>query len=98
MKVAAVTLAVAEAVSVDEAKLWYFFCALRSSIYWAGIKSIYYGNTKKDAEAIGFDDNFIYDELSKPYSERTVKMQALMRTEAQQAFREWQEKEGKVEY
>ena len=85
-------------VSRSSAKLWYFFCALRSSICWAGIKSIYYGNTKKDAEAIGFGDNFIYDELSKPYSERTVKMQALMRTEAQQAFREWQEKEDKVEY
>ena len=69
-----------------------------SAIYWAGIDKIYYGNTKKDAEAIGFGDNFIYDELSKPYSERTVKMQPLMRDEALQAFRQWTEKEDKIEY
>ena len=98
MKVAAVTLAVAEAVSVDEVKLWYFFCALRSSIYWAGIKSIYYGNTKKVAEAIGFGDNFIYRELNLLASQRSLSMHPMMRAEALQAFREWQEKEDKIEY
>ena len=69
-----------------------------SAIYWAGIKDIYYGNTKKDAEAIGFGDNFIYRELSLPTSQRSVPMRPMMRTEAQQAFRDWQEKEDKVEY
>jgi tRNA(Arg) A34 adenosine deaminase TadA len=69
-----------------------------SAIYWAGIKNIYYGNTKKDAEAIGFSDNFIYDELLKNHDERTIKMQPLMRDEAQQAFRNWEEKEDKIEY
>lgn len=69
-----------------------------SAIYWAGIKDIYYGNTKKDAEAIGFGDNFIYRELSIPASQRSVPMRPMMRTEAQQAFQDWQEKEDKVEY
>jgi tRNA(Arg) A34 adenosine deaminase TadA len=69
-----------------------------SAIYWAGIKDIYYGNTKKDAEAIGFGDNFIYRELSIPASQRSVPMRPMMRTEAQLAFRDWQEKEDKVEY
>ncbi|MBQ3298287.1 MAG: nucleoside deaminase [Bacilli bacterium] len=32
-----------------------------SAIIWANIKTVYYGNTKEDAEKIGFRDDFIYD-------------------------------------
>ena len=32
-----------------------------SAIIWANIKTVYYGNTKEDAERIGFRDDFIYD-------------------------------------
>lgn len=69
-----------------------------SAIYWAGIKDIYYGNTKKDAEAIGFGDNFIYHELSLPKDQRSIPLRPMMRAEAQLAFQKWQEKEDKVEY
>ncbi len=69
-----------------------------SAIYWAGIDKIYYANTKKDAESIGFSDNFIYQELSKPLAERAIPMRPLMRQEAQQAFRNWSNKEDKQEY
>ena len=69
-----------------------------SAIYWAGIKDIYYGNTKKDAEAIGFGDNFIYHELSLPKDQRSIPLRPMMRAEAKQAFQKWQEKEDKVEY
>lgn len=31
-----------------------------SATIWANIKTVYYGNTAKDAEAIGFRDDFIY--------------------------------------
>ena len=31
-----------------------------AAIYWARIPTIYYGNTRGDAAAIGFDDDFIY--------------------------------------
>ncbi len=69
-----------------------------SAIYWAGIDKIYYANTKKDAESIGFSDNFIYQELGKPLAERAIPMRPLMRHEAQQAFRNWSNKEDKQEY
>ena len=69
-----------------------------SAIYWAGIDNIYYANTKKDAESIGFSDNFIYQELGKPLAERAIPMRPLMRHEAQQAFRNWSNKEDKQEY
>ena len=34
-----------------------------SAIYWAGIRKIYFANTREDAKRIGFDDSFIYDQI-----------------------------------
>ena len=34
------------------------------AIYWARLDKMYYANNKTDAKNIGFDDSFIYDELS----------------------------------
>ena len=36
-----------------------------SAIIWSNITKIYYGNTKEDAEGIGFRDKYIYDVISK---------------------------------
>ncbi len=69
-----------------------------SALYWAGVKAIFYANTKEDADAIGFGDDFIYRELEKPRQERSIPLYALMRDEAQVAFREWTLKDDKVEY
>lgn len=69
-----------------------------SAIYWAGISRIYYGNTKKDAEQINFGDNFIYDEIAKPNSERAIPTKQIMHTEALEAFKAWEDKEDKIEY
>ena len=33
------------------------------AIKWAKIDKIYYCNTREDAKKIGFDDNFIYDQI-----------------------------------
>lgn len=32
-----------------------------SAIIWSNIKKVYYGNTKKDADNIGFRDDYIYN-------------------------------------
>ena len=69
-----------------------------SALYWAGVKEIYYGNTKVDADKIGFGDDFIYRELEKPYSERLIPLHPLMRAEALRAFRAWEEKDDKIAY
>ncbi len=68
------------------------------AIYWAGIGKIYYGNTKQDAAAAGFDDSFIYDEIALPPLQRRVPATELLRTEALEGFRMWQQKEDKIEY
>ena len=68
------------------------------AIHWAGIRRIYYGNTRKDAADINFADDFIYQELDKPLSERSVPMIPLLREEALESFRLWTEKEDRTEY
>ncbi len=44
-----------------------------SAIAWANIKNIYYGNTKEDAENIGFRDNQIYELINNLNSNKTIK-------------------------
>lgn len=68
------------------------------AIYWAHLDKIYYANDRKDAAKIGFDDDFIYEELPLKPSERQKPSEILMREEAMEAFRMWQEKEDKTKY
>ncbi|MBO4802699.1 MAG: nucleoside deaminase [Bacteroidaceae bacterium] len=68
------------------------------AIYWAHISRIFYGNTRKDAREIDFADDFIYEELDKPLSQRSVPILPLLREEALETFRLWSEKEDKTEY
>ena len=69
-----------------------------AAVYWARIPTLYYGNTRADAAAIGFDDDFIYQQMPLPPEQRAIAMQTLLRDEAQVAFREWQAKPDKVDY
>lgn len=68
------------------------------AIYWARPDKLFYANTKQDAAAIEFDDNFIYEEIAKPIHERKLFTQQLMRNEAQEAFNKWKESNIKMEY
>ena len=68
------------------------------AIYWAGIDRIYYANTREDAAAADFADDFIYDELGKSLEERTLPIIPLLRDEALHTFSQWQEKTDKTVY
>ncbi len=68
------------------------------AIYWAKLDSMYYGNTKKDADDIGFNDNFIYKEIEKPIKERELPTIQLMNKEALRAFKLWEKDDNKTEY
>ncbi|WP_223649195.1 nucleoside deaminase [Hymenobacter psoromatis] len=68
------------------------------AIYWARPARVFYANTKADAAAVGFDDQFIYDEIEKPLPQRRIPMQQLLRDEALVAFRAWQTHESKTAY
>lgn len=69
-----------------------------SAIYWARIDLIFYGNTKTDAAAIGFDDDHIYREIPLPISERAIPTQQLLADEAITAFQAWETADNKIEY
>lgn len=68
------------------------------AIYWARPKVIYYGNTRKDAADIGFDDSLIYDEITKPLSERLIPIHTIGREQAFEMFKEWAIKNDKTAY
>ena len=69
-----------------------------SSAYWAGMKTIYYGNTRDDAKQIDFDDSFIYDQIPLAPDKRTIPSVQMLGDEAIKAFEAWSNKEDKVEY
>lgn len=69
-----------------------------SAVYWARLKGVYYGNTRKDAARIHFDDDFIYREVARPVSRRKIPMKPLLRSEALAAFVEWKTKANKTPY
>lgn len=68
------------------------------AIYWAHIDAVYYGNTKADAAAIGFDDHFIYQELELPIHKRKLQIIQLLSTEALPAFNLWKISVSKTDY
>jgi tRNA(Arg) A34 adenosine deaminase TadA len=68
------------------------------AIYWARPRKIYFANTRHDAAQIGFDDSFIYDEISLPVTDRGIETEQLMRDEALSAFVAWQNKSDRIDY
>ncbi len=68
------------------------------AIYWARPVKMYYGNTKEDAAAIQFDDQFIYREIELPKDRRTLPTEQLLRDEALEAFAKWEVSELKKLY
>ena len=68
------------------------------AIYWARPARVYYANSAADAARAGFDDAFIYQEISRSHPERQIPMIQLVQDGALAAFRAWQEKEDKIRY
>ena len=68
------------------------------AIYWAHLDKIYMGNDRKDAAKIGFDDDFIYQEIALDVKDRKKPSEVLLRDEALEAFKMWDEKVDKTEY
>jgi tRNA(Arg) A34 adenosine deaminase TadA len=68
------------------------------AIYWARPDRVCFGSSAADAAKIGFDDSLIYDEISRPHAQRRIPMIQMMREEALEAFRVWDEKPNKVSY
>ena len=68
------------------------------AIYWARPARLFYANSKEDAAAIQFDDQFIYEEIAKPVTQRKLFTEQLLRDEALEAFNKWVESTLKTDY
>ena len=68
------------------------------AIYWARPDKVYYANEPADAAAVGFDDQFIYDEINLPKAERRIPFIALRVPNQDIAFKTWQQMENKHLY
>jgi guanine deaminase len=69
-----------------------------AAIYWAHIERIWFGNTSADAARAGFDDAFLYGELSLPASRRAVPSGMLLRNSAWDSFQLWLETPNRILY
>ena len=68
------------------------------ALYWARPARIFYAGTAADAAAAGFDDAFIYQELTQKPERRRIPMTQLLREDALPIFSAWAQQENKKSY
>jgi guanine deaminase len=68
-----------------------------AAIAWAGIRKLYYGCTRKDAERIGFRDKRLYDLIGKR-KPGIIEKTKIERRECLKPFEEWSRKKDRVLY
>lgn len=68
-----------------------------SAIIWANIKEVYYANTKKDADDIGFRDDMIYEYI-KGNNKETLNLHHMENKEALEVFKKFKEFNGENLY
>ena len=66
-----------------------------SAIIWANIKKVYYGTNLKDAEDIGFRDDFIYNYL-KNKDTTVLDIENISHDECLELFKEYSEKQKEI--
>ena len=66
-----------------------------SAIIWANIKKVYYGTNLKDAENIGFRDDFIYNYLNNKDT-KVLDIENISHDECLELFKEYSEKQKEI--
>lgn len=69
-----------------------------SAIYWSRLEKVFFAAGRKDAAHIGFDDDFLYNEVPKNINERSMPFQQIKISSALDPFTAWQNWEGKIKY
>lgn len=69
-----------------------------AAIYWSRAEKVYFAAGREDAAAAGFDDEFLYRELSLEMGQRSLPMQQDLREEAIAVFDAWRRDNGKIRY
>lgn len=68
------------------------------AIYWARLDQLYFANTRQEAAAIGFDDEWIYEEVPRAIEQRNLPTFHRPLAAAREVFEEWRHKSDKIEY
>jgi guanine deaminase len=68
------------------------------AIYWARPDAVYYACTKEEAAIIGFDDQFIYEQIALPMEDRSIIMSQVYPSESKLPFATWSTSVEKIEY
>jgi len=68
------------------------------AIYWARPSKVYYANTREDAAAIQFDDEFIYKEIAISITDRSIPFIHMNMKEALTVFEQWKNIPNKIDY
>lgn len=69
-----------------------------SAIYWARLDRLYYAATREDAAEIGFDDAFLYTELTLPAAQRRLPSVHALRDRARQVMLPWKQMPSERRY
>ena len=69
-----------------------------SAAYWARIQRIVFANSRADAAAIGFCDDDMYVELSRPFTERRIVMEHRPLPGAHEPLAHWSRNPDRVRY
>lgn len=68
------------------------------AMYWAGLAHVYFAVDRLDAAAAGFNDEYIYCELSLDISERNIHFEKMAEPGAAELLRQWNLKDDKTRY
>ena len=68
------------------------------AIYWSRAQRVIYANTKQDAAAIDFDDQFIYEEIEREGQDRSISFIHHPHPAALAVFEKWKMMEDKIDY
>ena len=68
------------------------------AIYWARPKRVVFANTRQEAAAIEFDDDFIYNEINTSLDDRKIPFEHVPHPKAKEIFEAWKNWEGKKKY
>ena len=68
------------------------------ALYWARVKRVVYANTRQEAAAIEFDDEFIYNEINTDFMQRAIPFIHAPHTGAKEVFEKWRFMESKLKY
>jgi len=68
------------------------------AIYWARINKIYYAASRTQAATGGFDDEFIYNQISLKPEKRSIKSLRIMENHGIKIIKHWIDKRDKTAY